>query len=64
MQRPAEAPNWRGPYLHKAPPPLDPWGQPYQYKAPGERNADYDLYSFGPDKAPGGEGDNADIGNW
>jgi general secretion pathway protein G len=63
MQRPAEALNWKGPYLRKSVP-LDPWGQPYQYRTPGEHNADYDLYSFGPDKVPGGEGDNADIGNW
>ncbi|MBI1365986.1 MAG: type II secretion system protein GspG [Alphaproteobacteria bacterium] len=41
----------------------DPWGTPYQYRSPGEHGA-YDLYSLGADKAPGGEGDNADIGNW
>jgi general secretion pathway protein G len=62
--KPASEPNWNGPYLKKAAP-LDPWGMPYQYKFPGERNAeDYDLYSFGPDKAPGGDSQNADIGNW
>jgi general secretion pathway protein G len=55
--------RWHGPYLHKAVPP-DPWGQPYQYKYPGSKQAadDFDLYSFGADKAPGGTGDNADIG--
>lgn len=63
IQRPADAQNWKGPYLRKAVP-LDPWGQPYQYRTPGEHNADYDIYSFGPDKALGGDGDNADIGNW
>lgn len=62
--RPGNEPNWNGPYLKKAAP-LDPWGMSYQYKFPGERNAeDYDLYSFGPDKAPGGENENSDIGNW
>lgn len=61
--RPANTPNWNGPYLKKAVPP-DPWGQPYYYRAPGEHNPDYDLYSYGPDKAPGGDGDNADLGNW
>jgi len=42
---------------------LDPWGNSYQYVIPGERGA-YDLYSFGADGEPGGEGNNADIGNW
>lgn len=54
--------RWRGPYLRKDVP-LDPWGQPYQYKYPGSKQTDdFDLYSFGPDKAPGGSGDSADIG--
>ncbi|WP_438999743.1 type II secretion system major pseudopilin GspG [Variovorax beijingensis] len=54
--------RWRGPYLRKDVP-SDPWGQPYQYKYPGNKQTDdFDLYSFGPDKAPGGSGDNADIG--
>lgn len=57
-------PNWRGPYLKKAVP-LDPWKMPYQYKNPGEHNVDdYDLYSFGADKALGGSKEAADIGNW
>jgi general secretion pathway protein G len=41
----------------------DPWGSPYQYRFPGEHGA-YDLYSLGADKAPGGDGFDADIGNW
>ncbi|MDQ0612260.1 general secretion pathway protein G [Variovorax sp. W1I1] len=54
--------RWRGPYLRKDVP-LDPWGLPYQYKYPGSKQLDdFDLYSFGADKAPGGTGDNADIG--
>jgi len=54
-------PRWHGPYLRKEVP-LDPWGMPYQYKFPGTRQPDdFELYSFGPDKAPGGSGDNADI---
>ncbi len=43
--------------------PLDPWGNPYQYRFPGE-NSVVDIYSFGADGEPGGEGLNADIGNW
>lgn len=63
MAKPAAEANWDGPYLKKAIP-LDPWGQPYQYKFPGERTPDFDLSSFGPDKAAGGDAENADIGNW
>ncbi len=44
--------------------PTDPWGSPYQYRFPGERGGAYDLYSLGADGEPGGEGLNADIGNW
>ena len=60
--RPENEPKWSGPYLSKAAPP-DPWGRPYLYKFPGE-HGDYDLYSLGADGQPGGEGVNADIGNW
>lgn len=62
--RPANEANWNGPYLKKQAP-LDPWGMAYQYKFPGEHNGeDYDLYSYGPDKALGGDKESADIGNW
>ena len=43
--------------------PLDPWGNPYQYVFPGE-NGTLDLYSYGADGQPGGEGFEADVGNW
>ena len=57
---PANEPRWRGPYL-KDNIPLDPWGSPYQYRAPGQQGRDYDLLSYGKDRAPGGSGDDADI---
>ena len=44
--------------------PDDPWGHPYLYKAPGGDGRAFDISSLGADGAPGGEGDNADIGNW
>ncbi len=44
--------------------PKDPWGNPYQYRFPGEHGGAYDLFSYGADGEPGGEGLNADIGNW
>jgi general secretion pathway protein G len=60
--QPASLAKWDGPYLAKSVP-LDPWGNAYQYKAPGDHN-DYDLFSFGKDGRPGGDGQNADITNW
>jgi len=51
----------RGGYLKRLPD--DPWGRAYQYAFPGTRS-EMDVFSFGADGAPGGEGDNADIGNW
>ena len=41
----------------------DPWGNDYVFLSPGTRG-EYDLYSLGADGQPGGEGTNADIGNW
>lgn len=43
--------------------PKDPWGNEYQYLQPGEHGA-VDIYSLGADGTPGGEGADADIGNW
>jgi general secretion pathway protein G len=55
--------NWRqGGYLEHLP--NDPWNHPYQYQVPSAHGGDYDLFSLGADGQPGGEGDNADIGNW
>lgn len=59
---PAGEPRWQGPYLRKAVP-ADPWGNPYRYRHPGE-HGDYDIFSYGADGQPGGEGTNADITNW
>jgi len=61
VQRPSNgAPNWR-PYLDKLP--NDPWGHAYQYLQPGVKS-DVDVFSFGADAKPGGEGADADIGSW
>ena len=53
-------PNWK-PYLDKLP--ADPWGRPYQYLNPGLKG-EIDVFSFGADGQPGGEGTNADVGSW
>jgi general secretion pathway protein G len=56
--------NWNGPYLRQLLP-LDPWGRAYRYASPGIANQNsYDLYTFGKDGAPGGEGENADVTSW
>lgn len=52
-----------GGYLESKKVPKDPWGNDYLYISPGE-HGDYDLFSYGADGAKGGEGKNADIGNW
>ena len=44
--------------------PKDPWKREDQYLSPGEDGRDYDLYSFGKDGRPGGEGEIADITSW
>ncbi|MRR37698.1 hypothetical protein EG829_24200, partial [bacterium] len=42
-----------------------PWGNDYIYLSPGMKNPNgVDLYSNGADNQPGGEGKDADIGNW
>jgi general secretion pathway protein G len=62
VEKPADAPNWKeGGYLDKLP--MDPWQRPYLYLQPGE-HGDIDVYSLGRDGQPGGEGPDADIGNW
>jgi general secretion pathway protein G len=43
--------------------PKDPWGADYQYVAPGEKGP-FDIYSLGANRKLGGEGLDADIGNW
>jgi len=60
--KPADETRWDGPYLKKAVP-NDPWGKPYMYRLPGE-HSELDLYSYGKDGQPGGNGEDADIGNW
>jgi general secretion pathway protein G len=55
-------PNWKaGGYLERLP--KDPWGHPYEYLNPGV-HGEIDVFSYGADGAPGGEGNDADIGSW
>jgi general secretion pathway protein G len=56
----AAAPNWKQVLKSM---PVDPWDQPYHYASPGQRG-DFDVFTYGADRQEGGEGVNADIGNW
>lgn len=64
LDPPADAETkWKGPYVTALK--NDPWGNPFQYRSPGvQSKSGFDLWSRGADNADGGEGDNADIGNW
>lgn len=54
--------NWKsGGYMRRLK--NDPWGNSYLYLNPGNKG-EFDIYTLGNDGQPGGEGKNADIGNW
>ena len=65
VKKPTQEPlprSWRSDgYVRRLP--EDPWGTPYQYRMPGEHGR-VDVYSLGADGLPGGEGQDADLGNW
>jgi general secretion pathway protein G len=64
VEKPAGEPparNWRSGYITRLP--NDPWGNPYQYLQPGNKG-NFDVFTMGADGKPGGEGADADIGNW
>ncbi|HEX7061468.1 MAG TPA: type II secretion system major pseudopilin GspG [Woeseiaceae bacterium] len=54
--------NWKtGGYIGRLP--KDPWGNEYVYVNPGNHGP-FDVYTLGRDGRPGGEGLDADLGNW
>lgn len=56
VQKPADAPNWAGPYVKSRKLPEDPWNKPLVYHIPSTRaDHDYDLCSYGPKGTPSGE---------
>ncbi len=61
-----EARNYRrGGYLSAKSLPADAWGEQFGYQAPGTNNPEsFDIWSYGADGQPGGEGPDGDIGNW
>ena len=61
---PPQDPNVRWPaggYLDRLP--KDPWDRPYLYLHPGNQS-EFDVYTLGRDGQQGGEGLDADVGNW
>ena len=52
----------QGGYVRRLP--EDPWGNPYQYRRPSTHGGQFDVYSLGADGREGGEGNDADLGNW
>ncbi len=59
---PPEPRQWKsGGYLDRLP--QDPWGRNYLFLQPGQ-HGDLDIYSLGADGQQGGDGINADLGNW
>lgn len=63
--RPADSSirNWKpGGYIDELK--QDPWGNNYRYTYPGTHGKEYDVFSLGRDNQEGGEGVDADFGNW
>jgi general secretion pathway protein G len=59
---PSDVTGWQGPYSRKDIS-LDPWGHEYYYEYPGpDGENSFTILSYGADGVPGGEGNNADIG--
>jgi general secretion pathway protein G len=52
----------QGGYVRRLP--EDPWGNPYQYRRPSAHGQAFDVFSYGADGREGGEGEDADLGNW
>ena len=50
-----------GPYVDSRDQLKDPWGELYILVAPGKKNLDFDIMSYGADKKPGGDGEEADV---
>lgn len=60
--------KWKGPYLGRKATPKDGWGRELRYRAPaqsdGAKDLPFEVFSYGADDQPGGEGENADIYHW
>lgn len=62
LVKPDGAPGWQGPYAKQSEL-RDPFGHAFAYLSPGKHGS-FDLVFLGRDGKPGGEGNDADVGNW
>lgn len=62
VEKPGAVAGWNGPYL-KDDVPADPWNRSYEYRYPGDQG-EFDIYSYGQDGSPGGDGEDADVASW
>jgi len=62
LDKPANAKNWKGPYIDNLP--VDPWDAPYRYRYPPRETHTIDIFTLGADNREGGDGPDGDIGNW
>lgn len=62
LAKPVSASGWQGPYAKQSEL-RDPFGHAFAYQSPGEHGS-FDLVFLGRDGKPGGEGNDADVGNW
>ena len=62
VEKPEGESQWMGPYAKRSDI-KDPFGHDFGYRYPGTHGT-FDLIFYGQDGAPGGEGYNADVGNW
>ena len=65
VAKPEGLETWSGPYLRKRQLPKDAWQRDFVYAVPASLGGiEDDLYSFGAAGQLGGEGEDADVGNW
>jgi general secretion pathway protein G len=63
VEQPTDVKNWKpGGYLKALR--KDPWDGDYQYANPGGHGKQFDVFTLGADGQEGGEGYDADLGNW
>ena len=63
VEQPSDVKNWKpGGYLKSLK--KDPWDFDYQYANPSAHGKQFDIFTYGADGQEGGEGYDADIGNW
>tara|TARA_R110002126_G_scaffold273866_1_gene418747 strand:+ start:294217 stop:294648 length:432 start_codon:yes stop_codon:yes gene_type:complete len=63
VEKPTTNPAPRNWTLYLKSLPKDPWGRDYIYLNPGQ-HGEIDIFTFGASGQPGGEGTNAEVGNW